>query len=590
MTDVNLKPDNDRIIVDQDHYQYFCSQCISNGDSPIDIPSLENYQTFLNDAKEDPTLKAYRSGGDRESILGGLMSNPAIRRAVGRTAAEVSKRGKEEAGRMFEKLKTDAKQKAYTKVEELFGDTGGNSGTGPGGSGTPGDPYLMNRMNLNPKPVQVRLSTPIKNPAYGDYYPESRSGLAVMEIIQLKTVVPNSVVTRIKAFFDKVVAFNFQNKAQSEVSFNVDAITKFSADNLRNWFTRYIDAYAKYVFYTSLLSYSNQPLQTNEGMRKLRSFMTPALFDDLSQLENALMGTPCPPELREIIHFIYGAPFKTSSLPGSNIRMICPTTLQLNIDTNDVPYATGFPTNDIRNSIDNLFEMRTTTALVARVFPSWIPGTAGVAAGAGVPEYSPNWHTFYENAPYNSHAPSQSEKWGPQVNGQQEDVFYSSSADILDGAVVAMFSGYDLSQSEANPLDNYAPGMTLPAASAITTSAGVVKSNRLSFVLTSGETAGSWRLSPSLANSQEYARGETQTVTSQGNVRSIVWPGREIINNVNIYSSRQSLYSLFQLIYQAYPGSGRRESNNRSSSRSSYKGKSKKKFNSRKELDTMDED
>jgi hypothetical protein len=46
-----------------------------------------------------------------------------------------------------------------------------------------------------------------------------------------------------------------------------------------------------------------------------------------------------------------------------------------------------------------------------------------------------------------------------------------------------------------------------------------------------------------------YMRLETYTVTGNGISHPVVWPGRELINNMNIASSRQTAYELYSWMF-----------------------------------------
>jgi len=512
--------------------------------------------------KEDGTLK-FVSPKKLGSLAGAAYSNPAIRAMVDSGVNAVSEEGVRIARNIAQRLSSG---EPFVKVKRDFGDTGGNSGSGAGGSGAPGDPFNPNRMNYNPKPVQVRLDTGLRSKGYGDYYPVSKPIMNVLDLTQVEFRVPTSASSELKAYFDTVITFNFQNDAQMRVSFNVDAINKFSEESLRKWMDRYAKAYGKYVWYTSIINYCNEPLQQNAGMRALRNMMTPQLLDDLAKLANMLDGTPAPPKYRELIHFIYGAPFKVSNNPGSQIRMISPSVIQT-VNTPAGYRLAALPANDLQGAISDLFESRETTALIARVCPQWIPGRGNTPAGATVCEYSPNWSTLWENLPFDVFAGG-TEHFGPQITSETEDVAYGSSADVLDGAVTALWNGYDPSIIAGNVLDRFKPGTMVPISSAFPNAATgeTSYSNRIQFKYDSGDGSMGFFLVSVGSNQFNYMRCETYTVTGNGVVHPIIWPGRELINNINVASSRQTCYELYS---QMFDMGG---SSNKSFSRSDKRG------------------
>uniref|UniRef100_A0A2V0RAZ5 Uncharacterized protein n=1 Tax=viral metagenome TaxID=1070528 RepID=A0A2V0RAZ5_9ZZZZ len=449
MTDTSKSKSVDPIV----DYADFVRDEISLGVATWAIPDFDQFVEIRKQlSNKDAPLK-FVSPGNLGGLAGAAMSNPSIRRMMDAGVDAVSKEGVRIAENIARRLSDG---ESFVKIKRDFGDTGGNSGRDAGGDGSPGNPFNPNRMNYNPKPVQVRLDTGIRSKGYGDYYPESKPIMNVLDLTQVEFRVPQNAASELKTYFDTVITFNFQNDAQMRVNFNVDAINKFSDANLRAWMDRYAMAYGKYVWYTSIINYCNEPLQQNAGMRALRSMMTPQLLDDLSQLANMLDGTPAPPKFRELVHFIYGAPFKVSNNPGSQIRMISPSVLQSTNVGVEVRLA-ALPPDDIQSAITSMFAMRETTALIARVCPQWIPGKDNTPAGAAVCEYSPNWSTLWENLPYDVFA-NGTEHFGPPVNGENDDACYGSTADTLDGAVTALWNGYDSTVSGSSVFDRFRPG------------------------------------------------------------------------------------------------------------------------------------
>lgn len=275
-------------------YADFVRDEISLGVSSWNIPDFDQFLEIRKQLSDKDRPLGFVSPKDLGGLAGAALSNPSIRRMVDAGVDAVSKEGIKIAENIAQRLSDG---EPFVKVKRDFGDTGGNSGGGPGGDGSPGNPFNPNRMNYNPKPVQVRLDSGLRSKGYGAYYPESTAEINVLELTQVEFRVPENAGSELKTYFDTVITFNFQNDAQMRVNFNVDAINKFSEANLKAWMNRYAKAYGKYVWHTSIINYCNEPLQQNAGMRALRSMMTPQLLDDLSQLANMLDGTPAPPKL-----------------------------------------------------------------------------------------------------------------------------------------------------------------------------------------------------------------------------------------------------------------------------------------------------
>lgn len=557
----------------QQDYDSFCILSIAEGDSLHSLPSYDDWIEIREHmSSKDNMLAFVNNPGLGPTLVGTaakVMGNPMLRRMVNDGVDSISRRGTAAAQKVAQDL---ASGTPFAKVKLDFGDTGGDSGDKAGGSGSPANPFNPGRQNFNPKPVQVRLDTGLKPKTYGEYYPVSSDNQSILDLTMVQFTVPTSTVSVLKSYFDTVITFNFQNDAQMRVSFNVDAINKFSANNLRDWMNRYASAYSLYVFFTSVIGYCNEPLQQNEGMRALRAMMTPTLLDDLSQLENMLDGTPAPPKFRELLHFIYGAPFKTSANPGSSVRMIMPCVLLAGTTPFGSPGLTSFAPSVLQNAITELFNMRETTALIARVCPTWLPGRGNTSGGMAVCEYSHNWHTLFENLPFADYKNGTDHR-GPIALTENADVLYSATGDILDGAITALATMYNTAGGSFN--NNWTPGTMFPL------QCGPVAfnfSNRVSYVNNTIESF--FSIAPNLTNSKNYSRCETYTVASA--VHGIIWPGREKINNVNIASSRQTAYELFSLIFDLGDIPNNRSGGNKYNSRRRGK-KSKSKDDMNKE-------
>jgi len=530
-------------------YDHFILDELSSGMSVNEIVTFEEFKVMREHFSNPENLLNYvtpNAGGAVASVAGAILSNPRVQRAMEQGVDAVSRGGAEAAARIARRL---ADGTPFVKVKRAFGDTGGSGGsggaTGAGGSGSPGNPFALNRMNYNPKPVQVRLDTGIKSRGFGDYYPESKPEMHILELTSVQMKVPNSVGSKLATFFNTVITFNFQNEAQERINFNLDAVTKFTADELRNWINRYVYAYSVFASLTAIKNYCDEPLQMNEGMRRLRSFFTPTVMDELAQLGNMLDGTPAPPKLREFVHFVYGAPFEVGNNPGAQVRMIIPYTLaQTSTSEPFSPFLNALPSGLVTGCITDLFDSRATTALIAKVCPGWLPGKGNTPSGAAVPENSPNWHTLWENLPYNINVIGTVYSVGPKVSGENDDCVYGSTADILDGAITGLWTGYDTT-STAVGIEKFRPGFMIPVSSQFVDAAGSSYSNRISFTYDVVLGGSGFLLSATGTNQQSYMRSETYTITNNGLEHKIIWPGRERINNINIASSRESAYEMF---------------------------------------------
>lgn len=165
-------------------------------------------------------------------------------------------------------------------------------------------------------------------------------------------------------YVKNVLMFNFQNKAQAEINFNLDVNSAFSADNLVKLFN--VQMYLLNSIYNvlSVTGYSSDPLNRNLGIRALRGYIDPNLINLVSQAMELIAGTPIPPNLKSLCHWFNGNYNQNSLANSPAIRFIC-------VEPNN--YSNQMNSR-LLDGIGKLQALRPTSSILARIVkndPAW---------------------------------------------------------------------------------------------------------------------------------------------------------------------------------------------------------------------------
>lgn len=424
--------------------------------------------------------------------------------ALTNVASQILKRGKSRGG-----------------VSKKSGNGNGSFKSQPrngGGSNVPRQPSL----DYSATPIELNLNTGIVANAYADIYHDATADSSPLHITNVGVTIPGS--GELWNYFEVVLSFQFINAIQGAVSFSVNA-SLFTAANLRDTFNSLLNALQVYYFYDSILVYTSNPLNRNEGMLALREQISAEDLNNLSNLRKILLGTPIPPNMRTFCAYLYQT-FSSSSLPGSGLIKVSPFAWTLSGG------SLVLPTDNIFNAISALNTYRDTFALISRACPNWI--LPSIPSSNAIPVHDLQFSTIWANLPYL--AQSGTVDRYPSATNQLEDVVYNSYTNNLDGAAYSLSSIYN------EEISDYMP--SLVTVYPTTYEASPVKSTtRLSFVLYDGDAVFKESI---FSRDVACSRGETYTVVTGADATAYRSFGTEGLLGVNGLAVTQTSYKTLE--------------------------------------------
>lgn len=379
----------------------------------------------------------------------------------------------------------------------------------------------------NPKPVS--LVSGIKPNIYvSDYQQAVYNKCSPLHLTSCLINLPFDTENKLRAYFDNIISFDIQTKAQQNVSFNLNIGTEFTKENMYAAFSAVTYALQVYFSFSSILSYHSDPSNRNEGMLYLRNQIDAQAIERLSKLARRLLDTPYPPNMVKLIRFICGN-YTTGSLPGAPMIKIVPWEL-LSTD--------GIVLDTIETAYQNISDAAYAEifSLFRRSVPNWIIQLDDIPIK---PQYSPMFSTIWANAPaaaYNNNS----------FTTPLFSLDYDTTADYnlfdnnLDGVAYACM-GINYFDGSTNVA---LPGLMYPTV-LFGESASTSRINRMSFGRSSSEVAGFYypNSNPHLA----FSRPETYptSTTAYGfQTFSVHLPGADKVENVSINSILETTYNV----------------------------------------------
>lgn len=281
-----------------------------------------------------------------------------------------------------------------------------------------------------PKPVSLNSGI-IPNTYTSDYLTAEEGSCSPLHVSACNISIPLAASNRIFDYFNKIIAFDIQTRAQSNVGFDLKVDTDFTPDKILVAMNSLINALQVYYYFTSIISYHSDSRNKNEGMIYLRSGITPAILDDVYRLGRRLEDTPCPPNLLEWIRFL-SANYYSGSNQGSAMIKIVPNVQTVLASTDQFLAAEAL--SALSTSANNQVY-----TLLRRAVPQWrINKLYDVDP---LPYYNANFLTIFANLP------AVTERDGditfiPTVAYTDTVISFNSFTNMLDGAAMACTSVY----------------------------------------------------------------------------------------------------------------------------------------------------
>lgn len=336
----------------------------------------------------------------------------------------------------YSNLPPDAKAKIQEAATSFVKSKTPSTPSG-GGSDAHSSGYALSQA---PNPAETRLDSGIQPNTYTSDYIDAKEGVcSPLHMTCAKVRIPSSASSRLFDYFNKVLAFDIQTAAQSNVSFNLNITTDFTVANLLTAFNALLDGLQIYYYFASIITYHNDPSNNNEGMLYLRSQITPQMMEDLTRLARRLSNTPCPPKMLELVRYL-NTNYYSSVNQGSPMIKISPLPA----------YATMM--NGSADITAALTELSSTAnnqvyTLMRRAVPHWTIGTL-----YDVPiqsSYDSNFLTIFANLPasyYNAGVFN-----FQTVANSDTTIAYNSYTNTLDGLAFSLCTVYDTAAAGWNP-------------------------------------------------------------------------------------------------------------------------------------------
>lgn len=424
----NVNPDANPVSVSQ-----------STEDVSVDPNSLP--QMTENIVQEEPATDEGSAGYVKHTDKN--LKFAAVPAGVGAAIADVGKKvftaveavakdpNVQAAGKAFvtEAIK-DVKHKVETGASPIGG--GGKPGNGDK-SNYPSSRkgYVLAEERL---PSNISFSTGIKPPTFNPLYNDCDSYNSSLHIDCLRLGVP-SVTGDCKTYFDNVIVTNLQAKLQSAVKFNIN-LDDMSVSNIRDYVDALFFSLEMYYFVNSIIQYTNEPNNKNDGMIYLRSLIDADSYNAYSNLESLLRGIPIPPNLLTFVFWTHQN-YVMSDMPNLTVHKFCPL---LPARISSVGIAEG-----LNNCIDLLTSTSTSVrkviSIIARCCPSWVSSSAVLPQSFSTPAFDLNWKTLWMNNSYKYYSQyTGGDIYGPVL--QDGSVLYWSCTNDLDGAVYGLLDYY----------------------------------------------------------------------------------------------------------------------------------------------------
>lgn len=291
-------------------------------------------------------------------------------------------------------------------------------------------------LSKSPNPATVSLNSGIKPNAYvSDYLDASEDKCSPLHMTGAYLEFPTFSGSRLLEYFESIVAFDLQTKAQANVGFNLNISSSFSVSNILSAMNALMYALQIYYYYSSILTYHSDPANKNEGMIKLRNGMSSDFMEALTLLGRRLADTPTPPRMLELVRYLFSN-YYSGPNQGSAMIKIVPHTITTSVPSSMI--GVGY----ITSALDSL-SLGTNNevySLLRRAVPQWRPSV--LKDVPVTPIYDANFLTIFSNLPFEINPTINTFSTYPQVSTSDTELSYNSFTNNLDGVAFALTSAY----------------------------------------------------------------------------------------------------------------------------------------------------
>lgn len=279
-----------------------------------------------------------------------------------------------------------------------------------------------------PNPSITKLDSGIVPNLYTSDYLDAKEGhCSPLHISCVKMVIPTSASQKVYDYFLKVIAFDIQTKAQSNIGFNLKVDTEFTAASILTALNSVMSALQIYFYHMSVISYHSEFQNKNEGMINLRSSITGLMIEDLTLLGRRLADTPVPPRLYELIRYLSNT-YYSGDNQGSALLKMCPFPATANMVSGQ---AIKDAFTDLSSTQNNLIY-----SLLRRAVPQWKPEV--LFDVNPIPPYDSNYLTIFANLPQSTSIGALQNV--PTAAATDTVIAYNTFTNTLDGVAYALTS------------------------------------------------------------------------------------------------------------------------------------------------------
>lgn len=301
------------------------------------------------------------------------------------------------------------------------------------------------RLDYSTRPIEVEISTPVVNHAYTDTYETTlnqiptpnRELFNALHLNQCRLAFPDSETVGY-TFMNKYLSPVFVSRLQRQINFGID-ITKFTGTNFIKPMDTVMKALQIYLFFDSIISFTNNPLNRSFAMNELRRNISGEALTKLNSLRFILAGLPIPPNVRQYVYWFMQT-YRYSELPGSALIKHCPVNILLS--NANIYYC---DTSDIDLVIDELNSYIPFYSLLGRACPNWITGN--IDSCNEVALHDPNFTTLFANAPTYYYNDTTKQVAFPYDN----QVCFASATDNLDGSIISLGATWNTTDKRFSP-------------------------------------------------------------------------------------------------------------------------------------------
>lgn len=352
------------------------------------------------------------------------------------------------AKQVWDAIPPDAKQKGVDFViNKMSSNKGGGSNNPQSSEGSGGGSYALSKA---PNPSKISINSGIEPNAWvSDVLDTTENVCSPLHMTGVNFKFPTYVGAKLLDYFNLIIGFDIQTKAQANVGFNLKVDTDFTVDKILAAFNALVYATQIYLYHMSIITYHSDPGNKNEGMINLRSQMDPATMDALSLLGRRLADTPIPPNLLEFLRYLSGN-FYSGDNQGAPMIKIYPLTYNATTGTGLISSTEITASlNALNSSANNLV-----FALMRRAVPQWMPGYYKDVPV--IPVFDKQFLTFFTNLPFSINPAIGTQTLYPVVASATDPISYNSWTNNLDGLIYACTSAVIGAGTD------WAPGLITP--------------------------------------------------------------------------------------------------------------------------------